>query len=81
MGQAMLTNIGSIDETEEVDERNSGEDEQVNLAAQAAFCCWIEFDQRSSILISGCEALTSGFGGILSEDVFLVVGDAFLRSH
>jgi hypothetical protein len=40
-----LTNVGSINETEEVDDRDRGYDKAINLPPQSGFCCSIQSNQ------------------------------------
>lgn len=46
-----LTDVGSIDETEEVQQHNCWDDHEVNLGSQLGLCFGIELNERIAISI------------------------------
>lgn len=44
-----LTDIGSVDEAEEIQDRDRGDDEKIDLGAQARFGLGIELEQRLTV--------------------------------
>lgn len=44
-----LTDVGAVDEAEEVEEGDGGDGVEVELPAQLAFCDGVEFDQGVAV--------------------------------
>jgi hypothetical protein len=51
------TDVCAVDEAEQVQESNCGDDEKVNLCAQASFGDWVEGDERLAISMVRSECL------------------------
>lgn len=53
------TNVGSVDEAEEIEQCDGRNDAEVNLPSKPGFGLWVEFDQSSSISVIWSDSVNS----------------------